>query len=267
MKYDGVALTIAGSDSGGGAGIQADLKTFAAFNVYGVSVITSVTAQNTVEVLSVFDLPSGVVASQIDAIATDINVDAVKIGMLSNVEIMKVVSEKLIAYDMRMVVVDPVMVSKSGSILMKKEAIGFFIEHILPLSYVLTPNIPEAEILSGMKITSPVDMKEAARMIANKGARYVLLKGGHLEGYSEVTDILYDGSNSYVFQSDRIDTKNTHGTGCTLSSAIASSLAKGKDVYASVSDAHRYVNMAIREAPDNIGHGFGPLYHNIRGVK
>ena len=264
MNYDGTALSIAGSDSGGGAGIQADLKTFAAFNIYGLSVVTSITAQNTKGVFAVFDLPPEIVAKQLEAVAIDIEIDTVKVGMLSNVGIMEVVAEGLVKYDMDKVVVDPVMVSKSGSTLMRKDAISFFTKHLLPLAYVVTPNVPEAEILSGVKIETPLDMKEAAKIIKEKGARYVLLKGGHLANYSKVVDILFDGKNSYVFQSDRLHTKNTHGTGCTLSSAIAAGLAKGKDIYSAVSDASRYVYMAIREAPENIGHGFGPLYHNVR---
>ncbi|MCS7234170.1 MAG: bifunctional hydroxymethylpyrimidine kinase/phosphomethylpyrimidine kinase [Synergistetes bacterium] len=264
MGYEGIALTVAGSDSSGGAGIQADLKTFAAFNVYGASVITSITAQNTTGVFAVFDIPPEIVGKQFEVVAEDLNIGAVKIGMLSNSEIMIVVAENIKKYRIEKVVLDPVMVAKTGAPLIKDEAIKTLKEVMIPLAYVITPNIPEAEILTGIKISNPMDMKEAAKIIFNMGAKHVLIKGGHLMGYSKVIDILFDGKASYVFQSDKVETKNTHGTGCTLSSAIAAGLAKGKDVYKAVSDAEKYINLAIKEAPKNIGHGFGPLYHNVK---
>lgn len=264
MGYEGIALTVAGSDSSGGAGIQADLKTFAAFNVYGASVITSITAQNTTGVFAVFDIPPEIVGRQFEVVAEDLNIGAVKIGMLSNSEIMIVVAENIKKYRIEKVVLDPVMVAKTGAPLIKDEAIKTLKEVMIPLAYVITPNIPEAEILTGIKISNPMDMKEAAKIIFNMGAKHVLIKGGHLMGYSKVIDILFDGKASYVFQSDKVETKNTHGTGCTLSSAIAAGLAKGKDVYKAVSDAEKYINLAIKEAPKNIGHGFGPLYHNVK---
>ncbi len=257
-------MTVAGSDSSGGAGIQADLKTFAAFNVYGASVITSITAQNTTGVFAVFDIPPDMVGKQFDAVAEDLEIGAVKIGMLSSSEIMRVIADRIKKYGIEKVVLDPVMVAKSGAPLIKEDAIETLKEVMIPLSYVITPNIPEAEIITGMKIESPLDMKEASKRIFSLGAKHVLLKGGHLKGYSKVIDILFDGKSFFVFQADKIETKNTHGTGCTLSSAIAAGLAKGKDVYRAVSDAEKYINMAIKEAPKNIGHGFGPLYHNVR---
>lgn len=264
MGYEGVALTVAGSDSSGGAGIQADLKTFAAFNVYGASVITSITAQNTMGVYAVFDIPPDIVGKQFDAVAEDLDIGALKIGMLSSGEIMEVVAEKIKKYGIEKVVLDPVMVAKTGAPLIKDDAIEILKNVMVPLAYVITPNIPEAEILAGMEIKNPIDMKEAAKRICEMGAKNVLLKGGHLKEYSKVIDILFDGKNSYVFQADRVETKNTHGTGCTLSSAIAAGLAKGRDIFKAVSDAERYISLAIREAPKNIGHGYGPLYHNVK---
>jgi len=264
LSYEGVALTVAGSDSSGGAGIQADLKTFAAFNVYGASVITSITAQNTMGVYAVFDIPPDIVGKQFDAVAEDLDIGALKIGMLSSSEIMEVVAEKIKKYGIEKVVLDPVMVAKTGAPLIKDDAIETLRRIMVPLAYVITPNIPEAKILTGMEIRNPIDMKEAAKRIYDMGAKNVLLKGGHLEGYSKIIDILFDGKSSYVFQADRVETKNTHGTGCTLSSAIAAGLAKGKDIFKAVADAERYINLAIKEAPKNIGHGYGPLYHNVR---
>ncbi len=265
MNYKGKALTIAGSDSSGGAGIQADLKTFQAFDVYGMSVITSITAQNTLEVKAIYDLPKEIIALQIDSIFEDIGVDAVKTGMLSNEEIIETVVDRLSFYKVEKIVVDPVMVSKSKARLLKESAEKRFIELIIPLAFLITPNIPEAEVISGVKIESVEDMKISAREIKEMGARNVLIKGGHLEeGVS--TDVLYDGVEFYLFKEERIPSKNTHGTGCTFSSSITACLAIGEDLYNAVKKAKQYITIAIREAPNNIGRGFGPLYHNIRGI-
>jgi hydroxymethylpyrimidine/phosphomethylpyrimidine kinase len=263
MNYEGKALTIAGSDSGGGAGIQADLKTFSVFNVYGMSVITSVTAQNTLGVKDIYDVSPQTVGKQIDAIMEDIGTDAAKTGMLSNSEIIKVVAERIEKYHLEKLVVDPVMVSKSGSFLLKQEAKASLIQKILPMAYVVTPNVFEAEIISGMNIRNMEDAKKAAVLIHKKGARNVLMKGGHLSTKKAI-DILFDGDNYHYYESERMDTKNTHGTGCTLSSAITAGLAKGLNVYNAVELAKDYITKAIENAPNNIGKGYGPLYHNIK---
>lgn len=263
MNYEGRALTIAGSDSGGGAGIQADLKTFQVFNVFGMSVITSVTAQNTLGVKAIYDLPKEVVAVQIDAVLEDIGIDAVKTGMLSNKEIIDVVREKVEQFKIEKLVIDPVMVAKSGARLLKEDAEREFIDKLVPLAFIITPNIFEAEIISGIKIDNLDDVKEAGKRIYSLGVKNVLIKGGHLEGEKAI-DILFDGKNFHTFESERIDTKNTHGTGCTISSAITAELAKGKSVIEAVKIAKEFITLAIKEAPNNIGKGFGPLYHNIR---
>ena len=226
-------MTIAGSDSSGGAGIQADLKTFQAFDVYGMSVITSVTAQNTVEVKAIYDIPREFVALQIDSILEDIGVDAVKTGMLSNEEIIETVAERLKFHKIEKVVVDPVMVSKSKARLLKESAEKRFLELIIPLAFIITPNIPEAEVISGVEIKDTEDMKLAAKIIREMGARNVLIKGGHLEGDVAV-DVLFDGRDFHLFEEKRIQTKNTHGTGCTFSSAITACLARGEDIYSAI---------------------------------
>lgn len=261
-NYKGRALTIAGSDSSGGAGIQADLKTFQAFDVYGMSVVTAITAQNTQSVKAVYALPKDIVRLQIDAIFEDIEVDAVKIGMLFSEEIIEVVSERMLFYKVERLVVDPVMVAKSGARLLEKSAEEKFIRLVIPLSFVLTPNIPEAEVISGIEIRDISDVRRSAEKIHRIGAKNVLIKGGHLQGENS-KDILFDGENFYEFEGERIATHNTHGTGCTLSSAITACLARGFDLYNAIEMAKRYVSLAIKEAPDNIGKGFGPLYHNI----
>jgi len=254
------ALTIAGSDSGGGAGIQADLKTFTAFRVFGMSVLTSITAQNTQSVRAIHDLPPDFVRMEIDAVVEDIGVDAAKTGMLSNEEIITVVAERIKHYGIRRLVVDPVMRAKSGDALLKKEAESALIERLLPLAYIVTPNLPEAEAISGMQISSPEDMKEAARKIASLDSKFVLVKGGHLEDVDEAVDVLFDGSSFYEFRSPRIATKNTHGTGCTYSAAICAGLAKGLDVMEAVGQAKKYVTEAIKRSFD-LGRGHGPLNH------
>jgi len=265
MNYEGKALTIAGSDSGGGAGIQADLKTFAAFNVYGMSAITSVTAQNTVGVRAIYDIPPEMVRRQIEAVMEDIGVNAAKTGMLSNSSIIEAVADTIKKYHLEKLVTDPVMVAKSGSPLLEEEAKATLIKKLLPLVYIVTPNIFEAEIISGISITSIKDAEKAADLIYQKGPKNVLVKGGHLFTKRAV-DILFNGSEYRYYKSERIDTKNTHGTGCTLSAAITAGLAKGLDVQQAIEIAKDYINRAIREAPLGIGKGHGPLYHNVKPI-
>lgn len=251
-------LTIAGSDSSGGAGIQADLKTFSAHGVFGMSVITAVTAQNTQGVLAVEDMTSDIIGKQIDAIFTDIDVDGVKIGMVSQIETIKIIATKLKEYNPKVLVIDPVMVSKSGFHLLQPEAKEALINELLPLATVATPNIPEAEVITGITIESLKDMEKAAELIFKLGAKNVLVKGGHLE--NEATDILYDGKEFKYFKSERIKTKNTHGTGCTLSSAIASNLSKGLNMEEAISKAKEYIIIAIQNSL-SIGKGVGPTNH------
>jgi len=265
MNYEGKALTIAGSDSGGGAGIQADLKTFAAFNVYGMSAITSVTAQNTVGVMAIYDITPEMVGRQIEAVLEDIGVDAAKTGMLSNSNIIETVADKIKKYHFEKLVTDPVMVAKSGSPLLQEEARTTLIGKLLPLVYVVTPNIFEAEIISGISIRSIKDAEKAASLIYEKGPRNVLVKGGNLLAEKAI-DILFDGSEYFCYESERIDTKNTHGTGCTLSAAITAGLAKGLDVRGAIEIAKDYISRAIRDAPSNIGKGYGPVYHNVKPI-
>jgi hydroxymethylpyrimidine/phosphomethylpyrimidine kinase len=252
------AMTIAGSDSGGGAGIQADLKTFAALGVYGTSAITAITAQNTLGVFGIVELDPEIIAQQIDAIVTDIGADAVKTGMLSSAVIIETVAAKIQEHGLRRLVVDPVMVAKGGEQLLQPSAVSVLRERLLPLAYVLTPNIPEAEVLTGRKITSEADMRTAAQALHALGAANVVVKGGHLEG--PATDYLYDGERFHAFTADRVRTKNSHGTGCTFASAIAAGLAKGEDVVTAVGQAKRYLTEAIRHAY-NVGHGRGPVHH------
>jgi hydroxymethylpyrimidine/phosphomethylpyrimidine kinase len=254
------ALTIAGSDSGGGAGIQADIKTFTAHRVYGMSVITSVTAQNTKSVMGIFDIDPDFVGLQIDAVLSDIGTDAAKTGMLSNAEIIKTVSRKLREYNVEKLVVDPVMRSKSGDALLQKDAERSLVEEILPLAYVVTPNICEAEALAGIEIRGKSSMRECARAIWRLGARCVIVKGGHTTWSQEATDILFDGKDFYEFTDDMIDTPNTHGTGCTYSAAICANLALGLDLIAAVEKAKEYVTEAIKRS-FSIGCGHGPLNH------
>ncbi len=266
MNYMAKALTIAGSDSGGGAGIQADLKTFQAFNVFGMSVITSVTAQNTQDIRSIYDVDSKVVEDQIDMVVEDIGVDALKIGMLSNTSIIEVVIEKINKYGFKKIVIDPVMISKSGVSLLRKEAEDSLIKNLLPLALLVTPNLFEAEKISNCKITDLEDAKKAARAIYEKGINNVLIKGGHLPG-KEAIDIFYDGKKYEYFKAEKINVKNTHGTGCTYSAAITASIAKGLDLYNSIYIAKDYITKAIKYSPTNIGRGTGPLYHNIKPIR
>lgn len=254
------ALTIAGSDSGGGAGIQADLKTFEALGVYGMSAITSVTAQNTVGVFGVHDLPPEFVAKQIDLVAQDIGVDAAKTGMLSNAAIIYAVAESLRKNQIQLLVVDPVMVAKSGDALLQESARDALTAEILPLAFVVTPNRPEAEALSGIRIATPNDLHEAARAIHALGAKHVILKGGHVDT-ADAVDILFDGEFFHAFAAPRVDTADTHGTGCTFSAGITAGLARGLSVIEAVRTAKAFVSGAIRHSL-SLGHGHGPLDHH-----
>ena len=252
------AMTIAGSDSGGGAGIQADLKTFAAFGVYGSSVVTAVTAQNTRGVFAVAEVPEEVIALQIDAVLEDIGADAAKTGMLSSASIVETVADRLEAWGVARLVVDPVMVAKGGHPLLQQSAVAAVKRHLLPLALVVTPNIPEAGVLSGITVDSPQTAREAARAIAALGPRWVIIKGGHLAG--DATDLVYDGENFTEFHADRIDTPNTHGTGCTFSAAIAALLARGLPPLEAIEAAKSWLTAAIRESYA-IGDGHSPVNH------
>ncbi len=248
------ALTIAGSDSGGGAGIQADLKTFAALGVFGTSAITSVTSQNTVGVQGVHDLPPDFVGRQIDSILEDIAIDAAKTGMLSNAAIIEVVAAKVKAHRIERLVVDPVMVAKGGAPLLQPDAVNAVISHLLPLALVVTPNLPEAGALSGLTIAGLDGMREAARRIQGAGAKYVVVKGGHLP--DRAVDLLFDGRTFEELDAERLDTPHTHGTGCVFSAAITAGLAKGKTVPQAVTAAKRFITAAIRHGfPLGKGHG------------
>jgi hydroxymethylpyrimidine/phosphomethylpyrimidine kinase len=251
-------LTIAGSDSCGGAGIQADLKTFSAHKVYGMSIITAVTAQNTQGVFAVHDIPTDMIKKQIEVIFDDIHVDAVKIGMVSKTETIKAIADTLSKYSVQNLVIDPVMVSKSGFHLLQPEAKEALINYLLPMATLVTPNLPEAEVITGLKISTLEDMKKSADLIRKIGPKYVLIKGGHLDG--EATDILYDGNEFIYYNSPRINTKNTHGTGCTLSSAIASNLGNGLPMKEAIEKAKLYITGAI-ENSFPIGKGVGPVHH------
>ena len=251
-------LSIAGSDCSGGAGIQADLKTFSAHGVFGMSVIVSVVAENTSRVIDIQDITPDMIEKQIDAIFEDIEVDAVKIGMLSTEPCMKAVAKKLEEYKPNNVVIDPVMYAKNGCALMDPNSIDTLIQVVLPYASLLTPNIPEAEKISNIQIRNPKDMETAAKIIYDMGCKNVLIKGGHAIG--DALDILYDGRDFYGFQTQRIDTKNTHGTGCTFSSAIASNLALGMAMAEAVEKAKKYITMAIEHSL-SIGKGYGPTHH------
>ncbi|MBU8878453.1 bifunctional hydroxymethylpyrimidine kinase/phosphomethylpyrimidine kinase [Bacillus sp. FJAT-29790] len=252
------ALTIAGSDSGGGAGIQADLKAFAAHGVYGMSVITAVTAQNTLEVRSVQNMEQPIIKDQMEAVFDDIRVDAVKIGMLSSAATVDVVAQSLEKYKPALIVLDPVMVSKGGHYLLQEEAISALKDKMIPLSTIITPNIPEAEVLIKRPIHTDEDMKDACLVINSLGAKTVLLKGGHLSG--EPNDLFYDGANFHWLNGKRIHTNNTHGTGCTLSSAITANLAKGASLIEAIQIAKKYIEIAIAHSLD-LGNGHGPTNH------
>jgi hydroxymethylpyrimidine/phosphomethylpyrimidine kinase len=254
------ALTIAGSDSGGGAGIQADLKTFSAFRVFGMSVITAVTAQNSLGVQGVENLPPAFVAQQLRSVLEDFGADAAKCGMLSTAPIIEAVATELTSHRIEKLVVDPVMVAKSGDQLLRPEARAALADRILPLALLVTPNLPEAEVLAGIRVAEAEDMEEAARRIHLMGPRYVLVKGGHLKG--DATDLLWNGRDFTRFSTPRIDSQNTHGTGCTFSAAIAAGLARGQALGDAIRSAKAYVTRAIREGFQG-GRGVGQLRHFI----
>ena len=254
------ALTIAGSDSGGGAGIQADLKTFSAFRVFGMSVITAVTAQNSLGVQGVENLPPAFVAQQLRSVLEDFGADAAKCGMLSTAPIIEAVATELTSHRIEKLVVDPVMVAKSGDQLLQPEARAALADRILPLALLVTPNLPEAEVLAGIRVAEPEDMEEAARRIHLMGPRYVLVKGGHLKG--DATDLLWNGRDFTRFSTPRIDSQNTHGTGCTFSAAFTAGLARGQALGDAIRSAKAYVTRAIREG-FQAGRGVGQLRHFI----
>ncbi|HZS02239.1 MAG TPA: bifunctional hydroxymethylpyrimidine kinase/phosphomethylpyrimidine kinase [Chloroflexota bacterium] len=252
------ALTIAGSDSGGGAGIQADLKTFSALGVYGMSALAAITAQNTVGVRAIFELPPDIVAAQIDAVVEDIGADAVKTGMLGSTPLIEVVADRIRAHSLRTLVVDPVMVAKSGDALLQPEAVAALRELLLPLALVVTPNRPEAEVLTGRPVATLEEARDAARALVALGARNAVVKGGHSEG--PAIDVLFDGERFHEFSAPRLDSRHTHGTGCTFASAIAAELAKGATVPEAVGRAKEYLTAALERAP-GLGHGHGPVHH------
>jgi hydroxymethylpyrimidine/phosphomethylpyrimidine kinase len=255
MKH---VLTIAGSDCSGGAGIQADLKTFAAHGVYGMSIIVSVVAENTQRVIGTQNVSPKLIAEQLQAVFEDIRVDAVKIGMLPSQLVMETVARELKERKPKNIVLDPVMIAKNGFPLMESRLAQTLADLVLPYANVVTPNIPEAEVLANMRITSIEDMQKAARKIHRYGTPYVLVKGGHR--CDDAADLLYDGNRMLWFNAKRIDTNNTHGTGCTFSSAIAANLALGKPIEKAVEGAKAYVTMAIEHAL-SLGKGCGPTHH------
>jgi hydroxymethylpyrimidine/phosphomethylpyrimidine kinase len=255
-----VALTIAGSDSGGGAGIQADIKSMQANGVFAASVITAVTSQNTVAVTDAMDLPVSIIASQLDAVMSDLPVAAAKTGMLSSVEIIECVSQKVAEHTIGPLVVDPVMISKSGFPLLKDDAVDALIKLLLPLAEVCTPNAHEAARLVGYELSSESDAAKAAEQIFEMGPRAVLVKGGHLDAEEDAVDVLFDGSTMHVFRTPRIETVNTHGTGCTYAATIAANLARRMSIPEAVEEAKIYVTQAIRHGL-SIGKGHGPTDH------
>ncbi len=256
------ALTIAGSDSSGGAGIQADLKTMLAHHVFGMSAITALTAQNTTGVTGILDVSADFLGKEIDSVFTDIFPDAVKIGMVSSVELIETIAKKLTDYKAKNIVVDPVMVATSGAKLIQDDAIQALKEKLIPLATVITPNIPESEVLSGMKISSKEDMVKAARKIGEAfPSTAILVKGGH--SLNDANDLLLADGEETWFEGRRIDNPNTHGTGCTLSSAIASNLAQGKSLKEAVANAKNYISGALAAGLD-LGKGSGPMDHGFR---
>ena len=248
-------LTIAGSDSGGGAGIQADLKAITLLGGYGMSVLTALTAQNTTGVQAIHEIPASFVEAQIDSVLSDIGADAIKTGMLMNGEIVEVVSKKIRQYGVQKVVVDPVMVSKSGALLLRKDSQDALIKKLIPLAWVVTPNLMEASALTGLKVNSLEGMKKATHRIYKLGAKHVVVKGGHLKGMA--IDLLYDGKKFVEMERPRIETKNTHGTGCTFASAIATFLARGDTVLEAARKAKTFITMAIQFSL-SLGKGYGP---------
>lgn len=255
-----IALTIAGSDSGGGAGIQADLKTFHRFGVFGTSAITAITAQNTLGVEAIHPVPLDDVRAQIDAVVLDLRPDALKTGMLATAALARTVARAIGQHELERYVMDPVMVATSGDRLLEEEAETALADALLPLAAVVTPNLEEASILVGRSVETLDQMKAAARALVEMGAGAALVKGGHLEG--EAVDVLWDGDDEHIFRRARIDTPHTHGTGCTLSAAIAAGLARGDGTVAAVERATRFVGRAIAAAP-GLGHGRGPVNHFV----
>lgn len=254
------ALTIAGSDSGGGAGIQADIKTFQELDVFGMSAITAVTAQNTLGVHGVYPLSVEAVVNQIEAIGNDLGADAVKTGMLFSSDIIEAVSNKIKQFKWQNVVVDPVMIAKGGASLLQKEAVNAMRQHLVPLAMIITPNIPEAEVLAVMSIQNLEDRKEAARRLHRLGAKNVIIKGGHDSGSEDLLDLLYNGEEFFYLTSKRIQTKNSHGTGCTFAAALTAEIAKGKTIKEAFQEAKNFIQAAI-EDDLQIGNGHGPTNH------
>jgi hydroxymethylpyrimidine/phosphomethylpyrimidine kinase len=261
MKSIPRVLTIAGSDSGGGAGIQADLKTFAALGVYGTSVITAITAQNTLRVSKIFALSTDLVAAQIDAVLQDIGAQALKTGMLANAALIEIIAARIRRYNLKNLVVDPVMVAKSGDLLLRKDAIRALRSRLIPLAKVVTPNLPEAEALTEMKLDGAKEIAEAARRIIAMGPQSVVIKGGHRKG--PAVDFFFDGKKSRALSSPRIRTRHTHGTGCTFSAAIAAYLAKGQEIEEAVGLAKKYITQAIDKG-FAVGSGHSPVHHFYR---
>jgi len=251
-----VALTIAGSDSGGGAGIQADLKTFAFLGVHGTSAITAITAQNTTGVSGILELPVALIAQQIDAVVDDIGVQAAKTGMLSSAEIIATVADAVVRHRIDLLVVDPVMVAKGGAKLLRDDAVAALRSRLIPLAAVVTPNMPEAELLLGRSIHTLEERRQAARDIVAMGARAAVVKGGHAEG--DATDVFFDGSRLLEMRGERLPTANTHGSGCVFSAAITAGLARGLDTAAAVHAAKEFITRAIAASLE-LGHGHGPV--------
>lgn len=251
-------LSIAGSDCSGGAGIQADLKTFTVHKLYGMSVITALTAQNTTGVSGIYEVAPEFVSQQLDMVFSDIFPEAIKIGMVADTSVIEVIAAKLVEYRAKNIVLDPVMISTSGSKLLKEEAVRALVHHLIPLADIITPNIPEAEVLSGVSIRKSEDMEHAAKRIAASYSGNILIKGGHLKERSD--DLLYIGGRFQWFRQENIDNPNTHGTGCTLSSAIACNLALGRSVIDSIAAAKEYITGAL-ETDLDLGKGRGPLNH------
>lgn len=261
-----VALTIAGSDSGGGAGIQADLKTFAVLGVHGTSAITAITAQNTVGVTDVLELPTRLIQEQISAVVEDIGVQAAKTGMLSSTEIIEAVAAAIGRHRLRNLVVDPVMVAKGGAKLLRDDAVDALRRRLLPLAAVVTPNLPEAEVILGRRISTLPERRQAAHELVALGARAAVVKGGHAE--KEVIDVFWDGSQMVELPAERVPTSNTHGSGCVFSAAIAAGLAKGAEPLAAVRDAKAFITKSIENSLE-IGHGHGPvnpMFEQTQGI-
>ena len=256
------ALTIAGSDSGGGAGIQADLKTFTAFGVFGMSSITALTAQNTIGVQGIFEVTPEFIMEQIKSIMSDIGTDAAKTGMLANEKIVKTVAEAIEKFYIPNVVVDPVMIAKSGDALLSESARQTIKQRLIPLATVVTPNVFEAEAMLDMNIKTIDDMKNAAEQLKKTDCKWIVIKGGHLQNKNEAIDVVFDGQDFHLLTSPRFDTKNTHGTGCTFSSAIAAGLAKGYAPLKAIQQAKQFISEAIRQSYP-IGKGHGPTNHFV----